>query len=742
MDTLTGTVERITYYNAENGYTVLRLRPNRRVPGLSREGLVTVVGHLPDPTPGETLELRGRWKQHPRYGLQFVAEDARRVLPATATGIKRYLGSGLVRGIGPRLAERIVDYFGTETLRILDEAPERLREVPAIGPKRAAALQDAWQEQKHIQRIMLFLHDHGISTNLAVKIYKTYGDQALEVVREDPYRLARDIRGVGFKTADKVAQALGLPSDHPSRLAAGLRYALQQALDEGHVYLPRDLLLRTAAELLGLMETAPLEPVLTALTQEGELILEEVAPPPGVPAQDAPGGTAQPSGEGTLPGVYLPALHTAEHGLAQRLLRLLQAPSLLPQGHPQRLPLPDGLTPTQRQAVIQALQSPVSVLTGGPGTGKTTTVRALIAALEALKVPYSLAAPTGRAAKRLAEASERPAATVHRLLGYVPGEGFRHGPDNPLPARFVVVDEASMLDLLLAYYLVGAVQPGAHLLLVGDVDQLPSVGPGDVLRHLIASGRVPVTRLETIFRQAADSHIITNAHRINRGQTPLFPKEAEDFFLFPAHTPEEAAQWVVEVTARRIPRKFGLDPLSEIQVITPMYRGPAGVHALNAALQAALNPPDPARPEVALFGQLYRLGDRVMQIENNYDYEVFNGDLGIITDLDRVRQTLTVDFDTHRVRYAWSEVDQIVSAYAISVHKSQGGEFPAVVMPVITQHYIMLRRNLLYTAVTRAQRLCVLVGQKKALAIAVRNAQAAQRYSALAWRLRSTDFRR
>ena len=731
MDTLTGAVERITFYNAENGYTVLRLRPDRRVPGLSREGLVTVVGHLPDLTPGESVSLQGRWKQHPRFGLQFVAEDCQRVLPASAEGIRRYLGSGLVRGIGPRLAERIVAHFGTDTLRVLDEQPQRLREVPAIGPKRAAALVQAWQEQKAIQRIMLFLHDHGIPTGLAVKIYKTYGDEALQVVREDPYRLARDIRGVGFKTADKVAQAMGLPADHPSRLAAGLRYALQEAVHQGHVYLPRDELLHTAQELLGIEEKDALDPVLTAQTQGGELILEDVAPPPGSDNGN-PGDRAEPQGAERLPGVYLPPLYTAERGLAERIVALQAAPSRLPAN----LRFPGaGLTPAQQQAVRQALRSPVSILTGGPGTGKTTTVRALIAALEQAGVSYLLAAPTGRAAKRLAEATEREAVTVHRLLGYQPGTGFRHGPENPLPAQVVVVDEASMLDLLLAYFLVGAVPPGAHLLLVGDVDQLPAVGPGDVLRHLIASGRVPVTRLETVFRQAAGSYIITNAHRINRGEMPLFPKDAEDFFLFPAATPEEAARWVVEVTTRRIPRKFGLDPLTEIQVIAPMYRGPAGVHALNAALQKALNPPAAEKPEVLLFGQMFRLGDRVMQTENNYDAEVFNGDLGVITEIDRVRQTLTVDFDTHRVRYAWSEADQIVLAYAISVHKSQGAEFPAVVIPLVTQHYLLLRRNLLYTAVTRAQRLCVLVGQRRAIAIAVRDARTRPRYSALAWRI-------
>ena len=726
MDVLTGTVERITYYNAENGYTVLRLRPSRPIAGMGRDGLITVVGNLPEVSPGEHLELTGRWKTHSQYGRQFAAETCRQTLPASAEGIRRYLGSGLVRGIGPGMAKRIVDVFGAHTLEILDRAPHRLREVPGIGPKRTARLQEAWEAQKHIRHIMLFLHEHGITTGLAVKIYKTYGDDALEVVRNDPYRLAADIHGVGFKTADKVARALGLPEDHPSRLQAGLVYALNKAAEDGHTFLPREALLAQAAELLGQSAEA-LEAPLAALEADGRVVVENV-PLPQVRLAGK-GGVAEAQAPYLAAGVFLPAFHTAETGIAERLKALLEAPSRLPRG---ALPsLPAELTAPQASAVQTALTRAVTVLTGGPGTGKTTTVRALIAALEARRVRYALAAPTGRAAQRLAEATDREAATVHRLLGYKPGQGFGYHPANPLPVEFLVVDEASMLDTTLTYHLLGALAPGTHLLLVGDVDQLPSVGAGDVLREIIAFPAVATVRLETIFRQAADSLIITNAHRINRGEMPVFPKNARDFFLFPARDPQEAADWVVEVVTKRIPRRFGLHAPREIQVIAPMYRGPAGVHALNARLQAALNPPAAGKAERALFGQVFRVGDWVMQTQNNYDYDVFNGDLGEIVALDSVQQRLVVDFGGHRVAYDWSEADQLVLAYAISVHKAQGAEFPAVVVPMVTQHYMMLQRNLLYTAVTRAKRLCVLVGQKRAIALAVKNTNARQRFTAL-----------
>ncbi len=735
MDTLSGSVERITFYNPENGYTVLRLKPDQRgLSGLSREGLATVIGNLPKVTPGEHLRLAGRWTRHPKHGLQFQAETCEKIMPATVAGIRRYLGSGLIKGIGPRLADRIVATFGAETLRVIEEQPNRLLEVPDIGPKRARRILEAWEEQKQIKEIMLFLHGHGVSTNLAVKIYKTYGDQAISIVQQDPYRLAQDIRGVGFKTADRIAQALGLSPEHPTRLETGILFALNQALDDGHVFVPRAQLLEQAADLLQ-VDVMLLKPALERLISREMVRAEQVPVSPEEHSSTDP-GTAESAASYRIPAVYLTPFHVAERGLAERLRELMSAST---SRSSRWLFLPDrDLSEQQLRALETALREPVSVLTGGPGTGKTTAIRALIAALEGQKRRYALAAPTGRAAKRLSEATDRPASTIHRLLGYKPGEGFKHHEENPLPVDFLVVDEASMIDLLLAYHLVKALAPGAHLLLVGDVDQLPSVGAGDVLRQIIASGRIPVTRLTTIFRQAADSLIIANAHRINQGNMPIFPKEAQDFFLFPAEDPEKAADWVVDVVVNRIPRRFGLRPMEDIQVLAPMYRGDCGVNALNQRLQATLNPPAPNKPEKDLFGFRFRVGDRVMQTENNYDHEVYNGDLGRIVALSLVDHTLTVDFDGRRVTYDWSECDQLTPAYAISVHKSQGAEFPAVVMPVLTQHYIMLQRNLLYTAITRARKLCVLVGSKRAIAIAVRNNPVVNRYTSLAWRLQRT----
>ncbi len=736
--TLTGSVERITYYNPENGYSVVRLRPeSRNTPGMGRDGLVTAVGNLPELTPGEFLRLQGKWVNHPKHGLQFQVELCEQTLPATVAGIQRYLGSGLVRGIGKRLAERIVAHFGAQTLEVIEHHPERLREVPDIGPKRAARLVAAWEEQKQVKEIMLFLHSYGVSTALAVKIYKTYGDEALAIVRDDPYRLARDIYGVGFKTADKIARSLGLSPEHPSRLEAGLVYALGQMVDEGHVYLPRAELTVRAAELLE-VDAGLLEAAVERLAQEGRVVLEEV--PPLRKEAAAPGAVCEPGAEYRIPAVYLTPLHVSERGVAARLGNLGGALfSRLSDIPPALTPLPADLSPQQQQAVRAALGSPVSVLTGGPGTGKTTAIRALISVLEAAGKTCLLAAPTGRAARRLAEAAGRPASTIHRLLGYSPAEGFKVNEKNPLAADLLVVDEASMLDIVLAYHLFKALAPGTHVLLVGDVDQLPSVGAGDVLRDVIASGRVPVTRLERIFRQAAGSYIITNAHRINRGEMPLFPgaraEPPPDFFLFPAEEASEAADWVVDVVARRIPQKFGLHPQRDVQVLAPMYRGPAGVTALNERLQEALNPPAEGKPEKRLFGQRFRLGDKVMQVRNDYDKEVFNGDIGVVTGLSLVEHTLSVDFEGRVVTYDWTEADTLVLAYAVSVHKSQGAEFPAVVMPLVMQHYMMLQRNLLYTAVTRARRLCVLVGSRRAIASAVRNNKVARRYTALDWRL-------
>ncbi len=716
MDSLAGVVERITFFNPENGYSVIRLQP-------ARGELVTVVGNLPEVTPGESLRLRGLWTSHTDYGRQFKAEQCEQVLPATVDGIRRYLGSGLIKGVGPRTAEKIVGQFGAETLTVIDADPQRLREVPDIGPKRYALIREAWEAQKHIKDVMVFLQGHGVSAGLAVKIYKHYGDDSLKIVREDPYRLARDIWGIGFKTADKIARALGLPPDAPTRLEAGVAHALGELADEGHVYAPQPVLLATAAELLGVtVEHIP--PAIERLEKDGRVRRETLPEQPD-------------------PAVYLTPFYQAEVNVAARLRGLLDAPrsrlaDLAVANSDLLFDTADSnaqLSEQQRAAVQMALTHKVCVLTGGPGTGKTTALRALVRLLEIKRHPVALASPTGRAAKRLAEATGRPAQTLHRLLGFSPMEGFTHNEHNRLPAHLVVVDEASMIDLILMNNLLKAIEPGSHLLLVGDVDQLPSVGAGNVLGDLVTCGRVPVARLTTIFRQAAQSHIITNAHRINQGQMPVFAKDSPDFFLFAQDEAEAAADWVVDVVQNRIPQKFGLDPLAEVQVLAPMHRGAAGVGNLNLRLQAALNPASPRKAERLMGGRVFRVGDRVMQLRNNYQKETFNGDLGRLAEVDEENQTFTLLFDGRPVIYEWAEADELTHAFAVSIHKAQGSEFPAVVAPILTQHYMMLQRNLLYTAITRAKKLCVLVGSRKAISMAVRQARAAQRWSGLAGRL-------
>jgi exodeoxyribonuclease V alpha subunit len=738
METLTGSVEHVTFYNPENGYTVLRLQPERgQAPGLDRDGMATVTGNLPELAPGEQLRLSGKWITHPKHGRQFQVEICEQIMPATVAGMRRYLGSGLIKGIGPKLAERIVTKFGADTLDVIENHPERLAEVADIGVKRSRLIAAAWDEQKQVKEIMIFLHGYGVSTNLAVKVYKQYGNQALAVVRSDPYRLARDIYGVGFKTADKIAQAMGLPVDHPSRIEAGVVYLLNQQTDDGHVYFPDRELAERASELLGVSREL-IPPAIERLAQEDRIRRDSV-PVQAEKRRQANVTQVQesPSVYGQI-AVYLTPLYNGEVGVSERLRALAQAwPTRLSDLPPAFINLDADLSEEQLGAVRMALSHPVSILTGGPGTGKTTTIRALIAALETGHKRYALASPTGRAAKRLSQASGRPASTIHRLLGFSPGEGFKFNAGNPLAIDFLVVDEASMLDLLLANHLIKALQPGTHLLLVGDVDQLPSVGPGDVLRDVIASQIAPVTRLSVIFRQASTSFIITNAHRINQGQMPIFSSETEivDFFLFPAETQEEAANWVTDVVCNRIPQRFGFHPRTEIQVLAPMYRGLAGVDGLNSRLQESLNPGGLMKPEKALFGTTFRPGDKLMQTQNNYEKEVYNGDIGVLYAINPVDHTLTVDFEGRAVTYDWSEADQLVLAYAVSVHKAQGSEFPVVVIPLVTQHYMMLQRNLLYTAVTRAKKLCVIVGSKRAIGIAIKNNKVTQRYTALDWRL-------
>ncbi|MFE0422416.1 ATP-dependent RecD-like DNA helicase [Streptomyces sp. NPDC058953] len=729
LSVLEGVLERITYANEENGYTVARVDTGR-----GSGDLLTVVGSLLGAQPGESLRMEGRWGSHPQFGKQFTVENYTTVLPATIQGIRRYLGSGLIKGIGPRIAERIVEHFGTDTLDVIEREPARLVEVPGLGPKRTRLIGAAWEEQKAIKEVMVFLQGVGVSTSIAVRIYKKYGDASISVVKNQPYRLAADVWGIGFLTADRIAQAVGIPHDSPERVKAGLQYALSQSTDQGHCFLPEERLIADAVKLLQ---------VDTGLVIE--CLAELAADEEGVVRERVPG----PEGGEPLTAVYLVPFHRAELSLAAQVLRLLRAPD-------DRLPafrdvawdkalswLADRtgteLAPGQEAAVRLALTSRVAVLTGGPGCGKSFTVRSVVELARAKKAKVVLAAPTGRAAKRLAELTGAEASTVHRLLELRPGGDAAYDRDRPLDADLVVVDEASMLDLLLANKLVKAVAPGAHLLLVGDVDQLPSVGAGEVLRDLLADGSpVPHVRLTQIFRQAQQSGVVTNAHRINSGEQPI-TTGLSDFFLFVEEETEDAGKLAVDVAARRIPARFGLDPRRDIQVLAPMHRGPAGAGVLTGRRQQAVTP---ARPDVAekrFGGRVFRVGDKVTQIRNNYEKGengVFNGTVGVVTALHIEDQRLTVLTDEdEEVPYDFDELDELAHAYAVTIHRSQGSEYPAVVIPVTTGAWMMLQRNLLYTAVTRAKKLVVLVGSRRAIGQAVRTVSAGRRCTALAHRL-------
>jgi exodeoxyribonuclease V alpha subunit len=750
---ISGSVERITFYNPENGYSVIRLKPDNRgmLPfkyASGRDALITVVGNLPELNPGEWVKLTGKWTAHSQYGRQFTAEQCEQSVPATVEGIKRYLGSGLIRGVGPVMAERIVNKFGLDTLEIIDQQPERLKDVLGIGKKRVGQITKAWAEQRAIKDVMLFLQSHGVSTSLAVKIYKQYGDDALSVVQNTPYKMVQDIHGIGFKTADKIAQALGLAPDDPGRIEAGIAYTLNRMAEEGHVYMPQETLEPEAAEILGV----PTEKITQLIDQlESEAFIKREKIQYSVSSnQSAVIQSPIPNLQSPVlreeQAVYLTPLYYSEIGVTNRVKRMIAHPtSRLASIKKQlaaanlhslisRLKTAVSLAPQQLEAITTAIQNKVTILTGGPGTGKTTTMRTLLDLLDRYRHTYALASPTGRAAKRLAEATGREAKTIHRLLEFNPGEGFGRHEDNPIDADLVVIDEASMLDLVLANNLLKAISPDSHLLLVGDIDQLPSVGAGDVLGDLIDSGVTAVVRLTTIFRQAENSLIIRNAHRINQGLMPETPPDATDFFLFVKQDPAEAADLLVDIVKRRAPAKFGFDPFADIQVLSPMYNGRIGVAALNEQLQATLNPPG-KKAERRLGGRVFRVGDKVMQTANNYDKNVYNGDIGRVTAVDPVAQTLTVNIDGAPVVYDFLEADELVHAYAISVHKSQGAEYPCVVMPVMTQHYMMLQRNLLYTAVTRAKKVVILVGTRRAIAIAVKNNKTTQRHTALDWRL-------
>ncbi|WP_392891596.1 ATP-dependent RecD-like DNA helicase [Streptomyces sp. LN699] len=724
-----GVLERITYANEESGYTVARVDTGR-----GAGDLLTVVGSLLGAQPGESLRMEGRWGSHPQYGRQFSVENYSTILPATIQGIRRYLGSGLIKGIGPKIADRIVEHFGLDTLDVIEEAPKRLIEVPGLGPKRTKLIGAAWEEQKAIKEVMVFLQGVGVSTSIAVRIYKKYGDASISVVRNQPYRLAADVWGIGFLTADRIAQAVGIPHDSPERVKAGLQYALSQSTDQGHCFLPEERLIADGVKLLQ-VDTGLVIDCLAELAADPEGVVREPVP--------------DPQGGPPLTAVYLVPFHRAELSLVGQVRRLLHAeedrmPGFRDVDWEKALDWLAGrtgakLAPEQREAVQLALTRRVAVLTGGPGCGKSFTVRSIVELARAKKAKVLLAAPTGRAAKRLSELTGAEASTVHRLLELKPGGDAAYDRERPLDADLVVVDEASMLDLLLANKLVKAVAPGAHLLLVGDVDQLPSVGAGEVLRDLLAEGGpVPAVRLTRIFRQAQQSGVVTNAHRINTGVPPL-TDGLPDFFLFPEEDTEEAGRLTVDVAARRIPARFGLDPRRDIQVLAPMHRGPAGAGNLNALLQQAITPARPNLPEKRFGGRVFRVGDKVTQIRNNYEKGangVFNGTVGVVTALDLDEQKLTVRTEEdEEVGYEFSELDELAHAYAVTIHRSQGSEYPAVVIPVTTGAWMMLQRNLLYTAVTRAKKLVVLVGSRKALGQAVRTVSAGRRYTAVAPRL-------
>ena len=721
METISGYIERVTYYNKENGFAVAKLQET------DKKGLTTIVGNLAAINPGESLRLSGRWVQSKRFGEQFRVEMSEVVEPATMHGVKRYLGSGLIKGVGPVLAERIVTKFGLDTLPVIEKTPEKLSEVEGIGPKRIEMIARAWEEQKEIKEIMIFLHGHGVSPGYSAKIFKYYGKESIKVVKGNPYRLAQDIHGIGFVTADKIAQKIGIDPNSSVRVQAGLIYVLNALAEEGHVYYPEKGLTQKAKEIL---KVAPelITDALTALCRKREIFIEK-----------------RNDGNHDPVMVYLAPFYIAETGIAQRLKALRESPLLLRPIHPEKAiewveeKLGIGLAQKQKEAIALAATSKILVVTGGPGTGKTTLIMAILRIFQQLKLRISLAAPTGRAAKRMSEATGWEAKTIHRLLEYSPKKrAFKRDEVDPLEGDVFIIDEASMVDTLLMYHLLKAIPPHSHVILVGDVDQLPSVGPGNVLKDIIDSGMLTVVLLTEIFRQAQGSTIVVNAHRINQGEFPILKEmskdERTDFYFIEEEDPEKILSKIVMLASERIPKHFGFHPIRDIQVMTPMHRGVIGVTHLNDELQKAMNPD---RPGINCGSKIFRVGDKVMQMTNNYDKDVFNGDIGWISKINEEDREIVIDFEGRLVTYDYSDLDELALAYAISVHKSQGSEYPAVIVPMSTQHYLLLQRNLLYTAITRAKKLVVLIGTKKALAIAIRNNKPQLRCTYLAQRLRA-----
>lgn len=721
---LTGQIERITYSDAESGYAVLRIA----VKGYP--DLVTAVGTIASPAVGEVLSMKGLWTDHPKFGSQFKIVEYRSFAPSSVQGIEKYLGSGLIKGIGPSIAEKIVSLFGADAFKILDTRPEKLLEIEGIGEKKAVAIHEAWLEQREMRGVMLFLQSYGIGTGYALRVFRHYGSASVQVLQENPYRLAVDIFGIGFVTADKIAYSMGFSKESPLRIRAGVLHVMNELTRDGHVFVPIDELTESAAEILSVSPELVEKGIEDGRLNQ-ELIIEWYTDIEG--KDDC--------------AVYLPPFHYAEVHSAKNLCRILSSP------FNGQYAAPDVVIPwvqqelgisfagQQTEALKTALSSQVMVITGGPGTGKTTLIKAIIKIRSARGFRIMLAAPTGRAAKRMTEATGHEAKTIHRMLEYtgssMAGGDFMKNETNTLDCDLLVVDEASMIDQILFHHLLKAIPKDASVVFVGDVDQLPSVGPGNVLKDIIDSGVCPVVHLKEIFRQGEESMIVVNAHKINSGEMPCFDDNGTspcDFYFIEQNDPDKALEIIKELVTLRIPQKFGFDPVKDIQVLTPMHRGSVGTTRLNSELREVLNIQHGSK--VQRMGRIVQEGDKVMQIRNNYEKDVYNGDIGTVLRIDGEESKVIVEMDSGRVSYDFSELDELIHAYAVSIHKSQGSEYPAVVIPIMTQHYMMLQRNLLYTGITRGKKLVVLVGTKKAVAIAVKNDKTRKRYTRLAGRLK------